>query len=450
MRFCTNCGTPVGGSPRYCAGCGLQVDPAPATTLTGMAAARAARPRVAPPAADHDSWASPGAGDDPWTPPATGPDSRALPAADPDLGPWASPAASPVPGQWASPAASPADDPDPWASPAAGPADGLGPWTAPVAGPGDSPWEPAPWTAAGGGPVADPWAGPIPSASCAAWPGPDTPGTATFPAQPTPQVPAGHPQAGVTGRAGAVASAPDPLRTAPAQPPRPAHSGRRTTIVAMVTTLGLLVTAGVASWQVSELSGSSAPGAASHPAASHPAASHPAQAQPGHGGASVSGHGRPGSSTRLAAPTAARPPATPPSPIVVGNNVVSVSPAVLGAPQAQPVVGFLTDYFDAINSHNFAQYARLFIPSIRSTMQHFGMGYAMTADSGVLLTGLAATGPEGLAATVAFTSHQAPAASPDHAACDQWIITLFLKHTGGGYLIRHPRPGFPQSVRACS
>ena len=130
--------------------------------------------------------------------------------------------------------------------------------------------------------------------------------------------------------------------------------------------------------------------------------------------------------------------------------MVAVSPAVLGAPQLQPVVAFLTTYFEAINGHDFPQYASLFVPSIRATMHHFGAGYATTFDSGAMLTGLAATGPQGLAATVSFTSHQSPAASPDHAACNQWDITLFLKHHEGGYLIRHPRPGFPQLVLPCS
>ena len=54
-----------------------------------------------------------------------------------------------------------------------------------------------------------------------------------------------------------------------------------------------------------------------------------------------------------------------------------------------------------------------------------------------------------LAATVAFISHQNPANSPDRASCDSWLITLFLKRQGIALHIRHPRPGFPQSVLAC-
>ena len=249
--------------------------------------------------------------------------------------------------------------------------------------------------------------------------------------------------------AGAVAPASDPLRTAPAFSRRKAPSGHRMTLLAMATTLALLATAGVAAWQVSEIgSGHTAAAASQHPAGGKPASR--AGSAGGAGSVSGTGHARPSGAARR--PPSSRPSATPATtaPGVVGNGVVAVSPAVLGAPQLRPVVAFLTTYFEAINAHDFPQYASLFIPSIRATMHHFGAGYATTFDSGATLTGLAATGPQGLAATVSFTSHQSPAASPDHAACDQWDITLFLKHHGAGYLIRHPRPGFPQLVLPCS
>jgi hypothetical protein len=83
-------------------------------------------------------------------------------------------------------------------------------------------------------------------------------------------------------------------------------------------------------------------------------------------------------------------------------------------------------------------------------MHNFGTGYQSTRDSRARLTGLAATGPEGLAAMVTFVSHQNPADSPDHAACDRWHITLFLKSDGHDYHIRRHRPGFPaDTFHAC-
>ena len=83
-------------------------------------------------------------------------------------------------------------------------------------------------------------------------------------------------------------------------------------------------------------------------------------------------------------------------------------------------------------------------------MHSFGASYQSTHDSRARLAGLAATGPQGLAAMVTFVSHQDPAASPDHAACDRWHITLFIKRDGRGYHIRRHQPGFPaDTVRAC-
>jgi hypothetical protein len=196
---------------------------------------------------------------------------------------------------------------------------------------------------------------------------------------------------------------------------RAAWSGHRMTITAMVVTLALVGTAGIAAWQVSQL-----------------------HAQPG---AVATGVHRPDNGL-----AAARGGATP---APVGNGVVAVGPQAARGPQVRAVVALLTTYFESINDQNFAQYQSLFVPSIQRVMTHFGSGYAGTFDSGATLTQLVATGPHGLAATVAFISHQNPANSPDGASCDSWLITLFLKRQGTGLHIRHPRPGFPQSVLAC-
>jgi len=121
-----------------------------------------------------------------------------------------------------------------------------------------------------------------------------------------------------------------------------------------------------------------------------------------------------------------------------------------GQPHVDRVVTLLDSYFSAINQHDFPAYRSLFIPAIRAGMHNFGASYQSTHDSRARLAGLAATGPQGLAAMVTFVSHQDPAASPDHAACDRWHITLFIKRDGHGYHIRRHRPGFPaDTVRAC-
>ena len=199
------------------------------------------------------------------------------------------------------------------------------------------------------------------------------------------------------------------------------------TITAMVVTVALVSTAGIAAWQVSQLHAQ--PSAAS-------ASLHTKQTRV------ATGTGHPGSTKPHARGSAA--PVTP-----VGNAVVTIAPLAAHVPLVRQVVALLTTYFEAINSQNFAEYQSLFVPSIQRTMTHFGSGYGGTFDSGATLTQLAATGPRGLAATVAFISHQNPANSPDGARCDSWLITLFLKRQGSALHIRHPRPGFPQSVLAC-
>jgi hypothetical protein len=200
------------------------------------------------------------------------------------------------------------------------------------------------------------------------------------------------------------------------------------TITAMVTTMALLGTLGAAAWQVGQMRSQApatstslaASGAAPRRAAGHPAA----------------GPARAPSSVSPGAPAA--------------GGAVTVAPAAAGHPDVHRVVTVLDSYFSAINSRDFPAYSSLFIPAIRATMHNFGAGYQSTRDSRARLTGLAATGPEGLAAMVTFVSHQNAADSPDRAACDRWHITLFLKSRGRDYHIRRHLPGFPaDTFHAC-
>jgi hypothetical protein len=198
------------------------------------------------------------------------------------------------------------------------------------------------------------------------------------------------------------------------------------TITAALTTLALLATGGLAAWQVHALHSRRHGAAASLPT----------------GRARPSGPATPARRS----PTA---PATVTDPSSRARGPVSVAGDIAGRSHLAAVLTLLDSYFAAINRHDFPAYRRLFIPAIQAGLQHFGAGYASTVDSAATLTGLTVTGPEGLAAQVTFTSHQKPAASPNHAACDHWDITLFVKHRAGRYQIRRPRPGFPQSVQAC-
>ena len=108
MRFCPNCGNPLGGSPRYCAGCATQVG-------AGNDAASAAPPGDPPPG--DPGWGARHPSREPAQPP--------WPASGP---PWP---ASPPPARRP---ARPSEDPL-WPS-------GDSPWAAgdPLWAAGDSPW----------------------------------------------------------------------------------------------------------------------------------------------------------------------------------------------------------------------------------------------------------------------------------------------------------------------
>ena len=377
MRFCPNCGNPLGGSPRYCAGCATQVG-------AGDDTASAAAPGDPPP------------GDPGW--------GARHPSREPAQPPW--PASGPP---WpASPPPWPDGDPLWAAGDAAWPA-GDAPWAAsdPLWAAGDAPW-----------PAGDaPW--PAGDAAWAVIPGPAA----------EDQAAAVITESRGTSLPGAPQAAGPDRRFRLSRRPR-LSPGHGMTITAMVTTLALLGTLGAAAWQVGHLR-SQAPAAGTSLAAR------------------ASGSGRPASRPDPGpSPARAAPSVSPGAP--GASDAVSVNPAAAGQPHADRVVTLLNSYFSAINQHDFPAYRRLFIPAIRAGMHNFGASYRSTHDSRARLTGLAATGPQGLAAMVTFVSHQDPAASPDHAACDRWHITLFIKRDGRGYHIRRHQPGFPgDTVRAC-
>jgi hypothetical protein len=209
-------------------------------------------------------------------------------------------------------------------------------------------------------------------------------------------------------------------------------AGHGMTITAMVTTVALLVTGGIATWQAGQIG-------------SHMRAANVSLAR--HTAGRPRGHAR----SRAASPSADSPATgSPTTGSPTTGAAVIVAPDVGFQPHVHRVALLLDRYFGAINQHDFQAYSSLFIPAIRVSMRNFGSGYQSTRDSRATLTGLVPTGPQGLAAMVRFVSHQNPAESPDHARCDRWHITLFLKSHGGSYHIRRHQPGFPaDTVRAC-
>ena len=139
---------------------------------------------------------------------------------------------------------------------------------------------------------------------------------------------------------------------------------------------------------------------------------------------------------------------TPATPFAPGGFAVSVSPAAAGQSGEPQVVSFLQSYFTAINDHNYGQFASLVTSSQRPTPAQFQNGFASTRDSRAALTGLSPTAT-GVAASVTFTSHQQPSASPTRTSCTVWHITLFLESRGGGYRIGPAAPGYHAHYQPC-
>jgi hypothetical protein len=128
-----------------------------------------------------------------------------------------------------------------------------------------------------------------------------------------------------------------------------------------------------------------------------------------------------------------------------------MSAGVRGRPAAAAVAAFLTRYFGVINRHDYRGYLRLFGPGSGRSLSAaaFAGGYGTTRDSAETLRGITADGRDLVAAAVTFTSRQAAAASPAHAACVRWRITIYLARRDGRYVIANPPAGYEAADRAC-
>jgi hypothetical protein len=98
----------------------------------------------------------------------------------------------------------------------------------------------------------------------------------------------------------------------------------------------------------------------------------------------------------------------------------------------------LTDYFQGINTHNYAEYSSS-LDAQQLALQpesDFKSGYSSTSDSGMKLISLTSDGDGdgGQQATVTFTSHQAAGTGVDGSSCNNWTLNFYLVKSGAGYL----------------
>ena len=129
-------------------------------------------------------------------------------------------------------------------------------------------------------------------------------------------------------------------------------------------------------------------------------------------------------------------------------GIVTVAPHLAHSALARRVATLLDSYFTAVNHRDYRRYSLLFGRWHQLTLRKFLAGYRSTRDSRATLIGLARNG-RALIATVTFQSRQAPAAGPDHARCDDWVIKLYLRPDGGRYLIVRPPARYGARYHAC-
>jgi hypothetical protein len=216
----------------------------------------------------------------------------------------------------------------------------------------------------------------------------------------------------------------DPDRIEPWPPPgrRPGGASRR--IVMAVGVLILLAAAGTGAWLVFR----------------HPHTSAPASAGGGTHTQGTSGSPSTAKTTPASSPKAS-----------AGGGLVAVAPGVSRQSPEPRVIAYLDHYFTAINRHSYRRFAVLLGPQMRQTLPApaFSAGYRTTTDSAARLTSLSPGGGGQVQADVAFTSHQAPGATPSHSGCTRWRIVLVLAPQHGRLVLEPPPPGYHAFYQSC-
>jgi len=135
-----------------------------------------------------------------------------------------------------------------------------------------------------------------------------------------------------------------------------------------------------------------------------------------------------------------------------GSTPVALGPGVAGQSAAAGVGGFLTQYFAAINDHDYQAFSSLFEPGASPVQSaaEFRSGYRTSRDSEGRLVALGQTAGGEWAASLTFDSHQDPASSATHTACTAWGVTFYLVSVGDSYLIGPPPPGYQASASPCA
>jgi len=151
-------------------------------------------------------------------------------------------------------------------------------------------------------------------------------------------------------------------------------------------------------------------------------------------------------------PSPGLPATTPGLQPVLGSGTVpiSITPSAAAYPHARSIVKVITQYFRAINRHNYRLYRPTQSLSNAISPQQFATGFRSTKDSAVTILGISAAKDRMPTADVTFTSHQQPQDGPSNEPCTQWDVMMFLEKTGATYIITHPPASYHAKYQACA
>jgi hypothetical protein len=132
------------------------------------------------------------------------------------------------------------------------------------------------------------------------------------------------------------------------------------------------------------------------------------------------------------------------------NGLVTLSPAAAQYPYADSLQAMITEYFQAIDDRDYAEYAATQSAGMALTPSQFETGFRSTADSSVLVTNIA-TAPDGRPeADVTFTSRQQPQDGPQGESCTNWQVKMFFDGNDGTYTIGAPPADYRASYQPCT
>ncbi len=121
-------------------------------------------------------------------------------------------------------------------------------------------------------------------------------------------------------------------------------------------------------------------------------------------------------------PTPSTKPSSAPPPASGGPNhgMVAIAPALYGQSGVDDVAGLLTRYFGAINNQYYQGWIDALVPGPGRDPQRW-RELRSTHDDGITLFAVNPR-PGGMAAAVAFTSHQDASLGPNRESCTRWSI----------------------------